>query len=149
MTHKPTTVRRLKMAGLAMIASLVVLPVSAAQAGLVAVVDLSKQRMNVIIDGKKKYTWRVSTGKKGYTTPTGSFTPYNMKKLVISKKWNMTLPNTIWINGSIAVHGTYLTKKLGRVASHGCIRLAPKNAEKFYALVEDYGMWFTTVKVVK
>jgi lipoprotein-anchoring transpeptidase ErfK/SrfK len=141
--------RIMKTVALAFVAAAVMMPVSAAQAGLTATVDLSKQRMNVYIDGIRKYTWKVSTGKKGYTTPTGSFTPYNMKKLVISKKWNMTLPNTIWINGSIAVHGTYLTKGLGKVASHGCIRLAPKNAEKFYSLVQDYGMWFTTVKVVK
>ncbi len=124
-------------------------PLSTAQAGLVAEVDLSSQKMRIFVDGKRKYTWRVSTGKKGFTTPTGSFTPYNMKKLVVSKKWKMTLPHTIWINGSIAVHGTFLTKKLGRVASHGCIRLAPKNAEKFYAMVKEYGMWFTTVTVKK
>ena len=138
-----------KLAALGLTAGLLTLPVSSANAGLVAKVDLSKQRMQVYIDGRRKYSWKVSTGKKGYTTPLGSFTPYQMKKLVVSKKWKMTLPNTIWINGSIAVHGTFLTRNLGRVASHGCIRLAPKNAEKFYALVSQHGMWFTTVKVVK
>lgn len=138
-----------KIFAMALLAGAFVLPASKAHAGLYAEVNLSKQRMQVFVDGRRKFTWRVSTGKKGYTTPVGKFTPYHMKKLVVSKKWNMTLPNTIWINGSIAVHGTYLTSKLGRVASHGCIRLAPKNAAKFYALVEKYGLWFTTVKVVK
>lgn len=132
-----------------LIAGLVVVPVPSAQAGLLAKVDLSRQRMEVYVDGKKKYTWKVSTGRKGYTTPTGEFTPYNMKKFVYSKKWKMSLPHTVWVTGSVAIHGTTLTSRLGRVASHGCIRLAPKNAARFYAMVKDHGLWFTTVKVQK
>ena len=141
-----------KAAGAAILtlaAGLVVVPVQSAEAGLLAKVDLSSQRMEVYVDGKKKYTWKVSTGRKGYRTPTGSFTPYNMKKFVYSKKWKMSLPHTVWVTGSVAIHGTTLTSRLGRVASHGCIRLAPRNAARFYSMVKDHGLWFTTVKVVK
>ena len=144
--------RIIKAAGAAVLTlavSLTIAPVSTAQAGILAKVDLSRQRMEVYVDGKKKYTWKVSTGKKGYTTPTGSFTPYNMKEFVYSKRWKMSLPHTIWVNGPVAIHGTTLTKNLGRVASHGCIRLAPKNAARFYAMVKDKGLWFTTVEVQK
>ena len=69
------TVEASKVAVVALIAGLIVIPVPTAQAELVAKVDLSSQRMQVFVNGKKKYTWRVSTGKRGYTTPKGSFTP--------------------------------------------------------------------------
>ncbi len=144
--------RIVKAAGAAVLtlaASVIVMPISTAEAGLLAKVDLSTQRMEIFVDGKKKYTWKVSTGRKGYTTPTGNFTPYNMKKFVYSKKWKMSLPHTVWVTGSVAIHGTSITKRLGRVASHGCIRLAPKNAARFYSMVKDHGLWFTTVKVQK
>lgn len=130
-------------------AGLFLAPVPTAEAGLLAKVDLSSQRMEVFVDGKRKYKWRVSTGKKGFPTPKGTFTPYNMKPLVYSKKWKMKLPHTVWVKGSTAIHGTYLTSRLGRTASHGCIRLAPGNAAKFYKLVKQHGLWFTTVKIVK
>jgi len=127
----------------------VLVPAAPAKAGLVAQVDLSAQRMRVFVDGKKKYTWRVSTGKPGYKTKLGTFTPYNMVPFFYSKKWKMKLPHTVWVNGSTAIHGTYLTSHLGHVASHGCIRLSPAHAAKFYALVKQNGLWFTTIHVVK
>lgn len=141
------TVTAAASAVLTLIVGLILVPSSSAQASLVAKVDLSAQRMYVFVDGKKKYTWRVSTGKPGYTTKKGSFTPYHMVPFFYSKKWKMKLPHTIWVDGSTAIHGTYLTSRLGRVASHGCIRLAPRNAAKFYSLVKKHGLWFTTVKI--
>ena len=46
-----------------------------------------------------------------------------------------------------AIHGSYETKKLGSPASAGCVRLAPENAEKLFALVEEHGVLNTTVAV--
>ena len=44
-------------------------------ARLVASVNLSSQRMTVTVDGDVKHVWKVSSGGRGYHTPTGSFTP--------------------------------------------------------------------------
>lgn len=113
-----------------------------------ATVDLSQQRMYVSIDGKRKYTWRVSTGKRGWRTKPGSYTPFAQREKFYSKKWKMSLPYLTWIGqDGTAIHGTYLSKKLGRTASHGCIRLSISNARKFYRLVERYGFWGTEVIV--
>ena len=38
-----------------------------------AVVDISTQTMTVSVNGSFYSSWRVSTGRKGYNTPRGSF----------------------------------------------------------------------------
>ena len=115
---------------------------------LVAHVDLSQQRMHVFIDGKKKYSWRVSTGKKGWETRPGRYTPFGQREKFYSTKWKMSLPYLTWIGqDGTAIHGTYLSNKLGRTASHGCIRLSIGHAKTFYRLVERYGFWGTEVIV--
>ena len=117
-------------------------------ASLRATVDLSQQRMYVSIDGKQKYSWRVSTGKRGWETRPGSYTPFAQREKFYSSKWKMSLPYLTWIGqDGTAIHGTYLSKKLGRPASHGCIRLSISNARKFYRLVERFGFWGTEVIV--
>ena len=129
-----------------------VLGSSAANASSVkAVIDLSEQRMRVFVNGKQKYKWAVSTGTKKWPTRTGSFTPFGRERLHKSKKWNMTLPHVVKFDqtdaGINAIHGTHLTGRLGRRASHGCVRLAPRNAAIFYKLVGQYGLWSTNVVV--
>jgi lipoprotein-anchoring transpeptidase ErfK/SrfK len=36
---------------------------------------------------------------------------------------------------------------LGRVASHGCVRLAPENAATFFTLVQAYGKENTRIVI--
>ena len=45
-----------------------------------------------------------------------------------------------------AIHGSNATRHLGSPASHGCIRIAPANAAKLFALVSAEGL--TNTKVV-
>lgn len=122
---------------------------SAVAATLKAKVDLSQQRMHVYVDGRKRYTWVVSTGKRGWRTKTGFYTPYAQRTKYYSKKWKMSLPYTTWIGyDGTAIHGVYNTSRLGRPASHGCIRLSPGNARKFYRLVQTHGFYSTQIQVV-
>ncbi|MEO1718734.1 MAG: L,D-transpeptidase [Pseudomonadota bacterium] len=124
--------------------------VAAQAATLVARVDLSSQRMQVYVDGRRAHTWRISTGKRGWETKPGMYTPYKMLPKYYSKKWRMRLPYLIWIgNDGTAIHGTDYASRLGRRASHGCIRLSIGNARKFYRLVQRHGMWGTRVDVVR
>lgn len=123
---------------------------SAAETGRVlAKVDLSSQRMHVYVNGKKRYTWRVSTGKRGWETPAGAYRPIRTYKSYYEKKWNMSLPWLVLIShDGIGIHGTGATGRLGRTASHGCIRLHPSNAKKFYSLVTA-NRYNTSVQVVR
>lgn len=134
------------------VATSAVVEVAGANAATVkAVIDLSEQRMRVFVNGKQKYKWAVSTGTKKWPTRTGSFTPFARERMHFSKKWNMKLPHVVKFDhnskGINAIHGTYITSKLGRRASHGCVRLAPRNAAIFYSLVGKHGMWSTRVVV--
>ncbi len=125
---------------LALVAFFFALPAAAAPS-LVAVVSLSQQRMTVTVDGFPRYTWLVSTAARGYHTPVGSFRPQRMERMWYSRKYDMSpMPHSVFFRGGYAVHGTPHVKRLGRPASHGCVRLAPGNAATLYSLVRQYGM---------
>lgn len=112
----------------------------AAAARITANVDISSQTMVVKRGNKVLHRWKVSTGRSGYRTPTGSYSPKRMHKMWHSRKYNMSpMPHSIFFRGGYAVHGTNYISRLGRPASHGCIRLHPTNAAKLYSLVKRYG----------
>jgi lipoprotein-anchoring transpeptidase ErfK/SrfK len=113
------------------------IPVSSAWAAKIeAKIDLSAQRMNVYVNGKRAYTWKVSTGKSGYRTPTGTFRPKRMKRVHYSNRYNNAyMPNSIFFLGGYAIHGTTATGRLGRPVSHGCVWLSQGNAKRLYGLV--------------
>jgi lipoprotein-anchoring transpeptidase ErfK/SrfK len=117
-----------------------VAPAPASAATLVARIDISAQRMTVLVNGVPRYTWLVSTARRGYITPVGSFRPFRMERVYYSKKYdNAPMPHAVFFYGGYAVHGTYSVGSLGRPASHGCVRLAPGNAATLYSLVAQYG----------
>lgn len=117
---------------------------------LVATVSLSSQRMQVEVDGRTAYEWKVSTARPGYVTPTGSFKPTRMHKMWYSRKYdNAPMPHSVFFHGGYAVHATDAVKRLGKPASHGCIRLHPDNAADFYALVKSVGATNTSIVIVK
>jgi hypothetical protein len=45
------------------------------------------------------------------------------------------MPYSIFFHGGYAIHGSYEIRNLGRPASHGCIRLLPKNAAVLFKIV--------------
>lgn len=120
----------------------------AAAARVTATIDLSSQRMYVSIGGRHHYTWKVSTGRKGYGTPTGTYRPTRMYREYYSRKYdNSPMPHSIFFRGGYAIHGTGYIKYLGRPASHGCVRLHPANARKLYNLVRRHGPANTRVRI--
>ncbi len=112
-----------------------------ASAAVEARISLGSQRMVVTVDGSKAGEFLVSTGKRGYRTPVGDYKPTRMHKKYYSRKYhNSPMPNSIFFNGGIAVHGTYEVARLGKPASHGCVRMHPKDAARLFALVQTHGM---------
>ena len=122
--------------------------IGTAQAEILITVDKSAQRMTVTRDGEALYTWPVSTGRSGYATPSGSFTPFRMEADHYSKEWDdAPMPHSIFFTKiGHAIHGSYETKKLGTPASHGCVRLSPAHAATLFAMVKQDGV--TNTKVV-
>lgn len=124
--------------------------IPASAAAVVAKVDLSSQRMTVTVNGKVKHTWKVSTGKIGYRTPKGTYRPRRLERSWFSRKYDMApMPHSIFFRGGYAIHGTKSVRRLGRPASHGCVRLHPSNARKLFSLVRKYGMGNTRVVVTR
>ena len=117
---------------------------------VVAKIDLSQQRMSVYVNGRKQYSWPVSTARKGYRTPIGSWRPTVLRRMHYSKKYyNSPMPHSVFFLGGYAIHGTGAIKRLGRTASHGCVRLHPSNARRLFGLIKTYGMSNTRVKIVR
>jgi len=105
-------------------------------------IDKAKQKMTVSVDGVQQYEWPVSTGRAGYSTPSGTYTPTSMNEVWYSQEWdNAPMPHAIFfMKDGHAIHGSYEVKTLGKPVSHGCVRISPKNATTLYALVKKNGL---------
>ncbi|MFK7901262.1 MAG: L,D-transpeptidase [Nitratireductor sp.] len=118
-------------------------------ASVEARIDVSEQKMYVYRNGVLRHKWRVSTARKGFSTPRGSWRPTRMHKEYYSKKYyNSPMPYSIFYYGGYAIHGTNAIKRLGRPASHGCVRLHPKNAARLFNMVKRAGAKNTRIRVV-
>ena len=119
-----------------------------ASANVLIEIDKSTQRMTVSQDGAQLYTWPVSTGQRGYDTPSGDYKPFRMEKTHFSREWDdAPMPNSIFFTQrGHAIHGTEHVRNIGRPASHGCVRLEPENARVLFGLVKREGM--ANVRVV-
>jgi lipoprotein-anchoring transpeptidase ErfK/SrfK len=90
-------------------------------------IDKATQKMTVFLDGEQLNAWPVSTGLPGYTTPSGSYMASSMNEIWCSKQWdNAPMPHAVFFTKEgHAIHGTYEVKRLGKPASHGCVRIWP------------------------
>jgi len=119
-----------------------------AAAAIVVQIDRAAQRMAVIVDGAARYNWRVSTARRGYITPPGTYHPEMLARRWFSRKYyNSPMPHSIFFYGGFAIHGSYEISHLGRPASHGCVRLDPSNAAILFGLVQREGTAATTIVV--
>jgi lipoprotein-anchoring transpeptidase ErfK/SrfK len=133
--------------------ALLLLPMTSglANAGtIIAKVNLTTQTMVVTENGWPRYKWKVSTARKGYVTPLGTYRALWLAAMHRSKKYhNSPMPYSVFFNGGYAVHGTYEVRRLGQPASHGCIRLHPDNAAIFFNLVSQAGLSNTKIIVTQ
>jgi L,D-transpeptidase-like protein len=116
-------------------------------AALLITIDKAKQRMIVSRNDVPLYDWPVSTGQRGYDTPAGVFQPFRMEKDHFSREWDEApMPYSIFFTkDGHAIHGSFDVKKLGRPASHGCVRLSPQHSAILWGLVREEKMANTRV----
>ena len=116
----------------------------------------SSQVMYVYENGSLVFTWKVSTGTPGSETPNFDRNPngriynrYTSKKHPGGDYKGLgNMPYAVFIHAGFAIHGTAEInwKKLGRKASHGCVRLHPDHAFYFNQQVRSLGVrnvWIT------
>ncbi len=130
------------------IAAILSLIASGARAHVLISVDKNTQQMTVSVDGAPRYRFAVSTGRAGYGTPNGTYSPQRLERTWFSKEYyNSPMPHSIFFHGGYAIHGSYEISRLGGPASHGCVRLHPQNAAALFALVRQQGIGSTTIVV--
>ena len=97
------------------------------------VVHLSGQNAELYRDGQIIDSTKVSTGRKGYSTPTGTFVITNKYGTWKSTIYKVAMPWFMRLNcGEIGLHAGALP---GYPASHGCIRLPHTKAKAFFSLL--------------
>ena len=115
---------------------------------LQAKVDLAQQTITVVERGRTVATWKVSSGVEDHATPRGIFQPEWTAKMWYSHTYDgAPMPHAVFFKDGAAIHATQAIGALGRAASHGCVRLAPANAETFYKLVQRHGLAHTRISV--
>jgi len=120
----------------------------AAQAAVTVRIDLSTQRMTVSEDGKPTRVWAISSGRPGYRTPSGTYRPQRLARMHYSRTYDLApMPHSIFFSGGYAIHGTGEVRRLGRTASHGCVRLSKAHAAELFRLVQAYGAERTRIEI--
>ncbi|MBP1851123.1 L,D-transpeptidase [Rhizobium halophytocola] len=118
--------------------------------GLVARISLRNQTLTLVQNGVVTDRWKVSTARRGYVTPRGSYGAKWLSRHHRSRKYdNAPMPYAIFFKGGYAVHATYDLKRLGRPASHGCVRLHPDNAARLFSMTQRYGLANTRIVITQ
>ncbi len=102
-------------------------------------VDLSEQRLTLYVDEARVNSFLISSGTAKTPTPPGVFkvwskTPSQTMTGTIAGDY-FRLPNVKWVsyvNGDVAIHGTYWHRNFGRPMSHGCINMTEAAAKIVY-----------------
>lgn len=120
-------------------------------------VNISTQTARLYNNGSLVGTYKVSSGdrSKGHYTKRWDGNPnsriynkYSSRKFPGGDYNGLgNMPYAMFYYRGFAIHGTPKGnwKRLGREASHGCIRMHPDNAKKLNSLVRKYGRtksWF-------
>ena len=124
--------------------------IDGALASVTVRIELSSQTMNVAVDGASFATWPISTARRGYRTPVGTYRPQSLQRMHYSRLYDNTpMPYSIFFHSGWAVHGTSEVGNLGRPVSHGCVRLSPDNAHALFDLIRTQGPQNTTIEIVR
>jgi ankyrin repeat protein len=105
-------------------------------------ISLSKQRAVLYRHGAPAISTRISTGRKGYRTPEGTFVVTDKHRERVSSLYEVKMP--YFMRLSCSEFGLHEGAVPNYPASHGCIRIPRGIAREFYKFV-DVG---TIVRVV-
>ncbi|RYD36568.1 MAG: hypothetical protein EOP85_18195, partial [Verrucomicrobiaceae bacterium] len=98
-------------------------------------IRLSEQRARLLdADGKEIFVTKVSTGRKGFSTPTGEYVITNKYRDWTSTIYDASMPYFQRLScGDFGLHQGVVP---GYPASHGCIRVPAGNAAKLFTLTQ-------------
>jgi ankyrin repeat protein len=98
-------------------------------------ISLSEQRARLFdAEGNELLSTKISTGRKGYATPTGEFVITNKHRDWTSTLYHASMP--YFQRLSCSDFGLHQGNVPGYPASHGCIRVPAGTAAKLFALTK-------------
>lgn len=98
-------------------------------------IRLSEQRARLFdAAGNELFNTKVSTGRRGFATPTGEFVITDKNREWTSTIYHARMP--YFQRLSCSDFGLHQGNVPGYPASHGCIRVPPGNAAKLFAMTE-------------
>jgi len=87
--------------------------------------------------------WLISTGGKGFETPSGYFVPQGFSSRHWSSRYDAPMLWAVFFNSGISLHSSLdrgALRDMGRAAtSHGCVRIEDHRAEELYHLIGHSG----------
>lgn len=98
------------------------------------VVDLGSQRVTLYQGAKAIYNSKISTGKKGYRTPTGTYVITDKHRHHTSSIYGSSMP--YFMRLSCAAFGLHEGHVPNYPASHGCIRVPRSGAAHLFSVCE-------------
>ena len=119
-------------------------------------IDLAKQKLFAMQDGKTVLSTDISTGMVGHETPIGTFKIFDKQKVHSSTEYprrangengGAEMPYTMKITKwGVAIHQGYVKKENGKGVplSHGCIRVPKRISKKLF----EWSRLRTTVKII-
>lgn len=98
-------------------------------------VDLTRQQLFAREGDVLVYQFRTSTGKLGFTTPSGDYKVLRKEPMHISTIYpkphgGAKMPYSLWFHGGYFIHGYKSVPQ--HPASHGCIRLTIPDAKTLF-----------------
>lgn len=103
-------------------------------------VILAEQMLEVYEGERIVKTFKVSTGKSGFSTPLGEYqiTRVRLSRFMSGDGWAVAgVPYVMYFapDQGLALHGAYWHNQFGRPVTHGCINLRPEEANWLFRWV--------------
>jgi lipoprotein-anchoring transpeptidase ErfK/SrfK len=103
-------------------------------------VSISQQTLVAYEGETPVFATLISSGRKGFETPLGTFRIYNKHVTITMDDPNAgeeaysieDVPWTQYFEEGYALHGAFWHNRFGRVRSHGCINLSPADARRLF-----------------
>ena len=99
------------------------------------VVSKRDQRVFHFSNGAVKSVFICSTALPKYDLDPGVYRVYSKQPRHWSREYGVWMDHSLFFHEGYALHATTMVRRFGRPASHGCIRLRPRDAAKLYSNV--------------
>jgi len=96
------------------------------------IVSKCNQKVFHFVDGSLKSVYTCSTALPKYDLAPGDYKVYLRVVKHWSREYEVWMPHALFFHNGYAVHATNMIRQLGRPASHGCIRLHPRDARQLF-----------------